>query len=254
MHGLLHAGNPDSSSANQVDIVAGRHVGTPRNAQQHARVVRGGVPREKRAVPRMAFGGREATGCLHGAEFVHGFKLDLVNVGAGTSQDVYGTAIETFQTFSSRGLFIPLNDYVAANTGFSDFAPSLFEQGSYKGNVNYIPIGWNNIMINYNRDLFDAAGVAYPKEGWTWDEFRQTARALTVKDASGTVTQFGYEVPNQNFFIQPWFFSNGTGALNDDWSASNMLDPKVAESLQFLYDLIARLEKPAEWIGEGDLS
>jgi multiple sugar transport system substrate-binding protein len=157
---------------------------------------------------------------------------------AGNPADVYGTAIETFQTFSSRGLFAPLNDYVAANTGFSDFAPSLFEQASYKGEVHYIPIGWNNIMINYNRALFDQAGIAYPKEDWTWDEFRETAKALTVRDSSGSVTQFGYEVPNQNFFIQPWLFSNGTGALNDDWSASNMLDPKVAESLQFLYDLI----------------
>ena len=82
---------------------------------------------------------------------------------SGSAADVYGTAIETFQAFSSRDLFLPLNDYVAANTGFSDFAPSLFEQASYEGNINYIPISWNNIMINYNRDLFDKAGVAYPK-------------------------------------------------------------------------------------------
>jgi len=162
----------------------------------------------------------------------------LGQFNAGSAADVYGTAIETFQSFSSRNLFIPLNDYVKANAGFSDFSPSLFDQASYKGNINYIPIGWNNIMINYNRDLFDKAKVAYPKPGWTWDDFRATAKALTVKDASGTVTQFGYEVPNQNFFIQPWLFSNGTGALTDDWSASNMLDPKVAESLQFLFDLI----------------
>ena len=76
------------------------------------------------------------------------------------------------------------------------------------------------------------------RKGWTWDEFREVAKALTVKDAAGNVTQFGYEVPNQNFFVQPWFFSNGTSALSEDWSASNMLDPKVAESLQFLHDLI----------------
>lgn len=163
----------------------------------------------------------------------------LGQFNAGSAADVYGTAIETFQAFSSRGLWLGLNDFVAANTGFSDFAPSLFEQGSYKGEINYVPIGWNNIMINYNRDLFDKAGVAYPANGaWTWDEFREVAKKLTVKDGSGNVTQFGYEVPNQNFFIQPWFFSNGTGVLNDDWTASNMLDPKVAESLQFLYDLI----------------
>lgn len=162
----------------------------------------------------------------------------LGQFNSGSQADVYGTAIETFQAFSSRGLWLPLNDFVAANTGFSDFAPSLFEQGSYKGDINYIPIGWNNIMINYNRDLFDKAGVAYPARGWTWDQFRETAKALTVKDGAGNVTQFGYEVPSQNFFVQPWFFSNGTGALNADWSASNMLDPKVAETLQFLHDLI----------------
>lgn len=157
----------------------------------------------------------------------------------GRPADVYGTAIETFQAFSSRGLFLPLNDFVKENQGFSDFAPSLFDQASYKGNINYIPIGWNNIMINYNRDLFDKAGVAYPKDGrWTWDEFRETAKKLTIKDSSGNVTQFGYEVPNQNFFIAPWFFSNNTSTLKDDWSGSNMLDPKVAESLQFLHDLI----------------
>ena len=34
-------------------------------------------------------------------------------------------------------------------------------------------------MINYNRDLFDEAGVDYPKEGWTWDEFREVAKKLT---------------------------------------------------------------------------
>lgn len=157
---------------------------------------------------------------------------------SGSQADVYGTAIETFQAFAARNLWMPLDDFVAANTGFSDFAPTLFEQGSYKGNIFYIPIGWNNIMINYNRDLFDQAGVAYPERGWTWEEFRETAKALTVKDTSGNTTQFGYEVPNQNFFVQPWFFTNGTGILNEDWTASNMLDPKVAETLQFLHDLI----------------
>jgi multiple sugar transport system substrate-binding protein len=163
----------------------------------------------------------------------------LGQFNAGTPADVYGTAIETFQAFASRDLFVPLNDYVKANPDFSDFAPSLLEQSKYKGNIIYIPIGWNNIMINYNRDLFDAAGVAYPAEGkWTWDEFREIAKKLTIKDGSGTVTQYGYEVPNQNFFIQPWFFSNDTGALNADWSGSNMLDPRVSESLQFLHDLI----------------
>ena len=108
---------------------------------------------------------------------------------------------------------------------------------SYQGKTYFVPIGWNNIMINYNRALFHEAGVEYPKD-WTWDEFREVGQEADQADAAGNVTQYGYEVPNQNFFVQPWFLTNGTSPLNADWTASNMLDPKVAETLQFLHDLI----------------
>jgi multiple sugar transport system substrate-binding protein len=162
----------------------------------------------------------------------------LSQFNANNAYDVYGTAIETFMTFETRNLFIPLDDYIANHPSYSDFDPVLFKYASYKGKTYFIPIGWNNIMINYNRKLFKAAGVDNPKTGWTWDEFREASKKLTVRDAAGNVTQFGYEVPNQFFFIQPWFFSNGTAVLNEDWTASNMLDPKVSESLQFLHDLI----------------
>src|SRR3712207_5336373 len=96
----------------------------------------------------------------------------LSQFNANNAYDVYGTAIETFSTFASRGLFLPLDDYIAQNPSYSDFAPSLFEQSAYEGKTYFVPIGWNNIMINYNRKLFRDAGVEYPKPGWTWDDFR----------------------------------------------------------------------------------
>ena len=161
----------------------------------------------------------------------------LTQFNGGNAYDVYGTAIETFETFERRGLFIPLDDYIAKNSSYSDFAPALFKYSSYHGKTYFIPIGWNNIMINYNRALFKDAGVEYPKD-WTWDQFREVAKKLTKRDAAGNVTQYGYEVPNQNFFVQPWFLTNGTSPLNPDWTASNMLDPKVSETLHFLHDLI----------------
>jgi multiple sugar transport system substrate-binding protein len=161
----------------------------------------------------------------------------LSQFNANNAYDVYGTAIETFKTFEARGLFIPLDDFIAINPSYSDFDSSLFKYSSYQGKTYFIPIGWNNIMINYNRKLLKDAGIDYPKD-WTWEQFREIARKLTKRDASGNVTQYGYEVPNQNFFVQPWFYTNGTSVLNADWTASNMLDPKVTQTLQFLYDLI----------------
>ena len=76
----------------------------------------------------------------------------LSQFNANNAYDVYGTAIETFRTFETRGLFIPLDDYIARNASYSDFDPSLFKYSSYKGKTYFIPIGWNNIMINYNRE------------------------------------------------------------------------------------------------------
>lgn len=119
----------------------------------------------------------------------------LSQFNAGNAYDVYGTAIETFRTFEERGMFIPLDDYIAKNASYSDFDPSLFKYSSYQGKTYFVPIGWNNIMINYNRALFRDAGVEYPKT-WTWDQFREVAKKLTKRDAAGNVTQYGYEVPN----------------------------------------------------------
>ncbi len=94
-------------------------------------------------------------------------------------------------------------------------------------------------MINYNRALFDKAGIASSQARLDLARsFARRPRRSPSRTALAMSRQFGYEVPNQNFFVQPWFFTNGTGVLNDDWTASNMLDPKVAESLQFLHDLI----------------
>ncbi len=39
----------------------------------------------------------------------------LSQFNAGNAYDVYGTAIETFRTFEERGLFMPLDDYIAKN-------------------------------------------------------------------------------------------------------------------------------------------
>jgi len=161
----------------------------------------------------------------------------LQQYNAGEQYDVYHTATETLQSFAARDLFIPLDDFIASGD-FSDFDPKLFDLTKYKGKTYFIPSTWNNIMVNYNRALFAEAGIPTPSKTWTWDEFADIAEKLTKRDANGNVTQFGYEVPSFFFGVMPWFLSNGTSPVTEDWTASNMQDPKVAETLQYLYDLI----------------
>ena len=53
------------------------------------------------------------------------------------------------------------------------------EPGKWDGKQYLLPKDFSPLAVYYNKKLFDAAGVAYPKDGWTWDEFLDTAQKLT---------------------------------------------------------------------------
>jgi multiple sugar transport system substrate-binding protein len=70
------------------------------------------------------------------------------------------------------------------------FGQAVQHQGSLWG----LPFQAHVYVITYNRDLFDAAGEAYPQPGWTLDDFLRTAQRLTR--GSGDARQWGYVTLN----------------------------------------------------------
>ncbi len=51
-----------------------------------------------------------------------------------------------------------------------------------------IPLGYDALTLYINQDIFDAAGKTPPE---TWDELREVATDLTIKDEDGVITQSG---------------------------------------------------------------
>ena len=47
------------------------------------------------------------------------------------------------------------------------------------GKSSFLTKDYSPLAIYYNKDLFDKAGVPYPKDGWTWEDFQDTAVKLT---------------------------------------------------------------------------
>ncbi|MEU9139719.1 ABC transporter substrate-binding protein [Streptomyces sp. NPDC048404] len=47
------------------------------------------------------------------------------------------------------------------------------------GRVRAAPAVLDSLAVVYNKKLFRQAGVPFPKAGWSWDEFTDTARRLT---------------------------------------------------------------------------
>ena len=48
-----------------------------------------------------------------------------------------------------------------------------------------LPRDFQTIVLFYNKDMFDAAGVAYPTADWTYDDLRNAAKKLTMVGADG---------------------------------------------------------------------
>jgi multiple sugar transport system substrate-binding protein len=128
-----------------------------------------------------------------------------------TAADVF-TPID-IRYASEQGAVLDLTPFIEADTQFdtADFYPGMLEQVQWNGRTWAVPYEAALTLIYFNKDLFDAAGIAYPKPGWTWDDFLDAAMATTHQQDGQTV-QWGF----LDTFFQPLFFIQGrTGPLFD---------------------------------------
>ncbi|WP_152365999.1 ABC transporter substrate-binding protein [Microlunatus speluncae] len=107
-------------------------------------------------------------------------------------------------------------------------------------------------LIYYNVDMFKAAGVDLPPttwsaDGWTWDDFLATAKALTVPGE-----RFGGLIYLDTGYEQTWAINNGspTGIFAADGSTFTLAEPQAAEALQWATDLTCTHKVQPAW---GDL-
>lgn len=111
-------------------------------------------------------------------------KLPTLFAG-GAVPDVVHQHMSIVQDYGSRGVLEDLGPYMKKDgVKQEDYIPALFEAFSRDGKVLGIPKDSAAWGIYYNKDKFDEAGLAYPKDDWTFDDFRVAVRTLTI-DADG---------------------------------------------------------------------
>ena len=112
-------------------------------------------------------------------------------VAAGTPPDVCVVATEGAQLFAER-LAEPLDEYLARDVGqvqdyFNDVHPSLIEAFMYKGSLYQMPIDFNAANIYFNAEAMNRAGIEYPRDDWSHDDFLGVARQMKQANASDFV-------------------------------------------------------------------
>jgi multiple sugar transport system substrate-binding protein len=106
------------------------------------------------------------------------------------------------------------------------------------GKVLGVPALVDNLAIVYNKKLFDQAGLSYPTEEWTWDDFRAAAKALT----DSATKQFGMAYPADATEDTVWHYEAmlweaGGDILTPDNTHAAFNSPAGLTALTMLQDL-----------------
>jgi multiple sugar transport system substrate-binding protein len=92
-----------------------------------------------------------------------------------------------------EGMFLPMDKLVTEDgfnlkDAFGDgLAPSYIN-----GKLYGLPYTKGGFYVFYNKDMFDAAGLKYPTDEWTWDDFEKIAKTLTT--GSGAKKIYGANI------------------------------------------------------------
>ncbi|MBI5029517.1 MAG: sugar ABC transporter substrate-binding protein [Chloroflexi bacterium] len=171
------------------------------------------------------------------AQFLQRLAADFA---AKTPPDVFVINYRRFGQFAIKDVLEPLNPYIAQSqvirTG--DYYPVALDAFKFKNKQYCLAQNVASLQVYYNKSLFTAANVPFPKDGWTWNEFLVAARALT-KSANGKIVQYGLGVDPVALRLTPFIWAHGGELVDNENNPTKLtLDsPRSREAFQWFVDL-----------------
>lgn len=155
----------------------------------------------------------------------------------GSGADMYWMD-QNNMALKAEGVFMDLSACLAnAEPGsagdLSDYYPSILAVNEYEGGIYGLPWIAQPVVTYYNRALFEAAGLEEPTADWTWDDFMEYARALTLDtDGDGETDQWGFI---NNGWPPPYIFvwQAGGELINEDFTEAPIDSPEFLEGFEF---------------------
>ena len=160
-------------------------------------------------------------------------------VAAGNPPDVMSIHGVYFIPMAANGALLDLDPFIEQDESFDlgDFYPELVELCHHEGKLYSLPRYTSVYVLFYNKDLFDAAGVSYPDDTWTWDDYLAAARKLTVSGSDPQKRRVGAVIDFWGARIYPWVWAAGNEIVSEDGTRCLLDSPESQEALQFLVDL-----------------
>jgi multiple sugar transport system substrate-binding protein len=128
------------------------------------------------------------------------------DLAAGTPADVIMLNYRQYASYAAKKALEPVGPYLGKSKVIKegDFYPQAMAAFTFNGVPTCIPQNISSPVIYYNRDLFDAAGIAYPKDDWSWADFVTAAKTLTRAGAEGKPQQYGLGIQPEMVRLAPF--------------------------------------------------
>ena len=148
-------------------------------------------------------------------------KLQTMFAG-GTPPNLSSFQGWEWQVYADKNLLAPIDEYITRDKVTAPYPAGYtsVEQSTKRAGKTYlVPLQMATMVMFYAKKVFDDAGVAYPKDDWTFDQFVELAQKLTKADQK----KWGYQA-NGN-----WYRDIGWIVLTGKREFDNIIDPKKAQ-------------------------
>ena len=144
--------------------------------------------------------------------------------------DIFWMHSNQMYKYADNGILADCSDIVETDK-YSENAVAN-AQGS-DGKIYGVPKDKDLVVLVYNKELFDQAGVSYPDDEWTWGDMIDASEQ--IYDKTGKYGYMAYahdQVGYWNFVYQ-----NGGEILNEDGTEAEYTEPATADAIKYYIDL-----------------
>jgi len=159
------------------------------------------------------------------------YQRIVAQIAARRAPDIGRIAESFMPVVIENGHALDLTDYMSEIDMSQYFEAPFYASAHQDGRFYGFPSGTYNMLLYYNKDLFDAAGLPYPSSDWenaiTFDQVEAYAQTLT--QGEGANKTFGFAAGPFMGFIGMYAVSNGGANVFHEDGSCALTEPEALE-------------------------
>ncbi|MEK7435013.1 MAG: sugar ABC transporter substrate-binding protein [Cyanobacteriota bacterium] len=166
-------------------------------------------------------------------------KLHMM-FASDTAPDVVFMNNLTMPVYADSGVFEPINNFIENDKELKidEFYPQVVNAMKWKNNFYGLPRDISNLLIYYNKDMFDKYKIAYPKPDWSFSDFLEISKKLTQDTNNDSKPDtYGFALDKRPLFWLPFVWSSGGDVFNPSLTEFNLNSKESIDGLQNYIDL-----------------